>query len=50
MTWIRNPQVSAMLLLGAAILGLIVANTALGPGLDAAKHAHLPFSVFGLDL
>lgn len=50
MTWIRNPQVSAMLLLGAAILGLIVANTALGPGLDAAKHAHLPFTVFGLDL
>ncbi|MGM1030058.1 MAG: Na+/H+ antiporter NhaA [Actinomycetota bacterium] len=50
MTWIRNPQVSAMLLLAAAILGLVVANTALGPGLDAAKHAHLPFTVFGLDL
>ncbi|GAA1418315.1 Na+/H+ antiporter NhaA [Agrococcus citreus] len=50
MTWIRNPQVSAMLLLGAAILGLFVANTGLGPGLDAAKHAHLPFTVFGLDL
>ncbi|MGC5075996.1 Na+/H+ antiporter NhaA [Agrococcus sp. DT81.2] len=50
MTWIRNPQVSAMLLLGAAILGLVVANTGLGPGLDAAKHAHLPFTVFGLDL
>lgn len=50
MTWIRNPQVSAMLLLGAAILGLVVANTGLGPGLDALKHAHLPFTVFGLDL
>ncbi len=50
MTWIRNPQVSAMLLLGAAILGLVVANTGLGPGLDAVKHAHLPFTVFGLDL
>lgn len=50
MTWIRNPQVSAMLLLGAAILGLVIANTGLGAGLDAAKHAHLPFSVFGLDL
>lgn len=50
MTWIRNPQVSAMLLLGAAILGLFIANTGLGPGLDAAKHAHLPFTVFGLDL
>lgn len=50
MTWIRNPQVSAMLLLGAAVLGLVVANTALGPGLDAAKHWHLPFEVLGLDL
>ena len=50
MTWIRNPQVSAMLLLGAAILGLVIANTGFGPALDAAKHAHLPFTVFGLDL
>ncbi|MDR7234565.1 Na+/H+ antiporter NhaA [Agrococcus sp. BE272] len=50
MTWIRNPQVSAMLLLGAAILGLVIANTGLGPGLDALKHMHLPFTVFGLDL
>jgi len=50
MTWIRNPQVSAMLLLGAAIVGLVVANTGFGPALDAAKHAHLPFTVFGLDL
>ncbi len=50
MTWIRNPQVSAMLLLGAAILGLVVANSGLGAGLDAAKHAHLPFTIFGLDL
>ena len=50
MTWIRNPQVSAMLLLGAAILGLVIANTGLGPGLDALKQAHLPFTVLGLDL
>ena len=50
LSWIRNPQVSAMLLLGAAVLGLIIANSGLGPGLDAAKHAHLPFTVFGLDL
>ena len=27
LSWIRNPQVSAMLLLGAAILGLVIANT-----------------------
>ncbi|SDR67370.1 Na+/H+ antiporter NhaA [Agrococcus carbonis] len=50
LSWIRNPQVSAMLLLGAAILGLVLANTALGPALDAAKHAHLPFTILGLDL
>lgn len=50
LSWIRNPQVSAMLLLAAAILGLVIANTGLGPGLDALKHAHLPFTVFGLDL
>lgn len=50
LSWIRNPQVSAMLLLGAAVLGLVLANTGLGPGLDAAKHAHLPFTIFGLDL
>ncbi|MCR8671624.1 Na+/H+ antiporter NhaA [Agrococcus sp. HG114] len=50
LSWIRNPQVSAMLLLGAAILGLILANTALGPGLEALKGAHLPFTVLGLDL
>ena len=50
LTWIRNPQVSALLLLGAAVLGLGVANTGVGPALDALKHAHLPFTVFGLDL
>lgn len=50
LSWIRNPQVSAMLLLGAAILGLVVANTALGPGLQELKGAHLPFTIVGLDL
>ncbi len=50
LSWIRNPQVSAMLLLGAAILGLVIANTALGPGLQDLKGAHLPFTIFGLDL
>lgn len=39
-----------MLLLGAAVLGLVVANTPLGPGLDELKHWHLPFPVAGLDL
>lgn len=50
MTWIRNPQVSAMLLLGGALLGLVIANSGLGAGLDALKRLHLPFTVFGLDL
>ncbi|WP_072313628.1 Na+/H+ antiporter NhaA [Agrococcus sp. Marseille-P2731] len=50
LSWIRNPQVSAMLLLGAAIVGLVIANTGLGPALDDLKHAHLPFTIFGLDL
>ncbi|WP_347757294.1 Na+/H+ antiporter NhaA [Agrococcus sp. ProA11] len=50
LSWIRNPQVSAMLLLAAAVLGLVIANTGLGPGLDELKHAHLPFTIFGLDL
>ena len=50
LSWIRNPQVSAMLLLAAAVLGLIVANSGLGPALQDAKGAHLPFSIFGLDL
>ena len=50
LSWIRNPQVSAMLLLGAAILGLVIANTGLGPGLAELKGSHLPFTIFGLDL
>jgi Na+:H+ antiporter, NhaA family len=50
LSWIRNPQVSAMLLLGAAIVGLVIANTAAGPGLQDLKGAHLPFTIFGLDL
>lgn len=50
LTWIRNPQVAAMLLLGAAVLGLLVANTGLGPSLQELKHGHLPFTIFGLDL
>ena len=49
MTWIRNPQVAAAILLAAAVLGLVVANTPLGPGLDELKHWH-PTPFGGVDL
>lgn len=49
MTWIRNSQVAAAILLAAAVLGLVVANTPLGPGLDALKHWH-PTPFGGVDL
>ncbi|QCR19347.1 Na+/H+ antiporter NhaA [Agrococcus sp. SGAir0287] len=49
MTWIRNSQVAAALLLAAAVIGLVVANTPLGPGLDDLKHWH-PTPFGGVDL
>lgn len=49
MTWIRNSQVAAVILLAAAVLGLVVANTPLAPGLDALKHWH-PTPFGGIDL
>lgn len=49
MTWIRNPQIAAALLLVAAVAGLVVANTGLGPGLQALKLWHLP-PIAGVDL
>jgi len=37
-------------LLGAAVLGLILANTALGPGLMEIQSSHLSIPALGLDL
>jgi NhaA family Na+:H+ antiporter len=50
MSLIRSERSSAALLLGAAVLGLILANTALGPGLMVIQHAHLAVPALGLDL
>ena len=49
MTWIRNAQVSAAILLVAAVAGLVVANTPLGPALEALKGWH-PTPFGGVDL
>ncbi|MET4780160.1 Na+/H+ antiporter NhaA [Glaciihabitans sp. UYNi722] len=50
MKFLRNERYSAFLLLGAAILGVILANTALGPGLQSIRDTHLPIPWLGLDL
>jgi Na+:H+ antiporter, NhaA family len=47
---IRSERSSAALLLGAAVLGLILANTALGPGLMDIQDTHLSIPALGLDL
>lgn len=47
---VRSERYSAFLLLGAALLGLILANTALGPALAAARDTHLAIPPLGLDL
>ena len=47
---VRSPRFSAIALLTAAVLGLVVANTALGPGLERALDAHAPWGAVGLDL
>lgn len=48
-TWIRNPQVAATILLVAAVLGLAVANSPLAEGLAALK-AWRPTPFGGVDL
>ncbi len=49
-TFLRNERYSAFLLLGAAIFGVVLANSALGPGLQSVRDAHLPIPWLGLDL
>ncbi|PPL15819.1 Na+/H+ antiporter NhaA [Microterricola pindariensis] len=46
----RSERYAAMLLLGAAVLGLVLANSAIGPELLALKTAHLELPGLGLDL
>ncbi|WP_439693928.1 Na+/H+ antiporter NhaA [Curtobacterium sp. SP.BCo] len=47
---VRSPRFSAIALLTAAVLGLLVANSPLGPGLEDVLHVHAPWGVVGLDL
>ncbi len=47
---VRSPRFSAIALLTAAVLGLVVANSPVGPGLERLLDAHLPLSAVGLDL
>ncbi|QTX04153.1 Na+/H+ antiporter NhaA [Agromyces archimandritae] len=50
MRLLRSERFSALLLLLAAVLGLVLANTAIGPGLLELKGAHLGWAAIGLDL
>ncbi|MDF2441990.1 MAG: Na+:H+ antiporter, NhaA family, partial [Subtercola sp.] len=50
MSILRSERNSAALLLIAAAAALVLANTAAGPALLAAKAAHLGFPAIGLDL
>ena len=47
---LRSERYSAFLLLGAAILGVLLANSALGPALQGLRDQHLPVPWLGLDL
>jgi len=47
---VRSPRFSAIALLTAAVLGLVVANSPIGPGLEQLLDAHLPLGALGLDL
>ena len=46
----RSERYAAMLLLVAAVLGLLFANSAFGPDLLAFKSAHFEIPWLGLDL
>ena len=49
-SFVRSPRFSAIALLSAAVLGLVIANTALGPGLERGLDWHTPWGAIGLDL
>jgi NhaA family Na+:H+ antiporter len=50
MKFLRSERYAAFLLLGAAILGVVLANSAVGPGLQGVRDSHLPVPWLGLDL
>ncbi|MFK4483962.1 Na+/H+ antiporter NhaA [Curtobacterium sp. AB7] len=47
---VRSPRFSAVALLTAAVLGLVVANSPVGPGLERLLDAHPRLGTVGLDL
>lgn len=47
---LRSERASAFFLLGAAVLGLVLANLPIGPGLLALKDRHLDLPAIGLNL
>ncbi|MES2094736.1 MAG: Na+/H+ antiporter NhaA [Actinomycetota bacterium] len=50
MRFLRSERYAAFLLLGAAILGVILANSALGPVIRGVRDQSLPVPWLGLDL
>jgi Na+:H+ antiporter, NhaA family len=50
MSLLRSERYSAALLLAAALLGLLLANSPLGPAMLDVKDAHIGFPLLGLDL
>ena len=50
MKFLRSERYSAFLLLGAAILGIMLANSNLGPALQGLRDQHFPVPWLGLDL
>ncbi|MFZ7088393.1 Na+/H+ antiporter NhaA [Curtobacterium sp. RRHDQ10] len=47
---LRSERFSAIALLVAAVVGLVVANSPLGPGLEEGLAFHTPWGMIGLDL
>lgn len=50
MTLVRSERFSALLLVLSAVVGLVLANSALGPAAAAIEGAHLGIPAIGLDL
>lgn len=50
MKFLRSERYAAFLLLGAAILGVVLANSAIGSPLQSIRDFHLPIGWLGLDL
>jgi Na+:H+ antiporter, NhaA family len=47
---LRSERLAALLLVGAAVVGLVLANTPAGPGVTAFRDTHVGLTWFGLDL